>query len=261
MPAFDDDDVAAPLAGLQSAVQQTARAIRDAFANPKCQLLWRESTYGRVHSLAALSHQCVFLEQMCRLAVESAPSEVLALLARHHLETWVTGLYLMVGGEEALERFVGADTRAQAAMVRDIEAMQRDGLILDFDLNQLSETSGWEPAHFQYEAAFREVDKVVIELGLVYNVRSLYVFAYRSLSANLGAHPTVRVLDRYIDSTSRGFTRLVTQAQDIRFRRRAIQLAVVLTSLHAVMAFGSFGCPLEPYVDVLGRLRPPEGMM
>jgi hypothetical protein len=77
VPAFDNDDIAAPLAKLQAAVQQTARAIRDAFADPKCQLLWRESTYGRVHSLAALSHQCVFLEQMGRLAVESAPSEVL----------------------------------------------------------------------------------------------------------------------------------------------------------------------------------------
>jgi hypothetical protein len=260
VPAFDDDDIAAPLVELQAAVQQTASVVREAFADSRCQLLWKESTFGRLHSLAALSHQCVLLEQMSRLASANAPSEVIALLARHHLETWVTGLYLLVGGEEALEQFFGADTRAQAAMVRDIEALKRDGLITDFDLTHLSETSGWEAAHFQYEGAFREVDKVVSELGLVYNVRSLYVFAYRSLSANLGAHPTVRVLDRYIDS-SRGFARVEAEAQDIRFRRRAIQLAVVLTSLHAVIALGSFGCPLESYVEVLGRLRPPEGLM
>jgi hypothetical protein len=39
-------------------------AVRNGLARPECQLLWSDHTFGRVFSFAALSHECVLVEQM-----------------------------------------------------------------------------------------------------------------------------------------------------------------------------------------------------
>jgi hypothetical protein len=55
-----DDGFAAPLDELRSAVQTITAEVRSRFIDPKCRLLWSESTFGRMYSLAALSHECVY---------------------------------------------------------------------------------------------------------------------------------------------------------------------------------------------------------
>jgi hypothetical protein len=253
-----DDGLAAPLGELQAAAQTLTEEVRSRFVDPKCRLFWRESTLGRMYSLAALSHECIYLDHLSELAGrDTTPTEVLALLTRHHLETWITGLYLFEGGEEALETFLGNDARAQEALKHDIGEAQSGGSLLDIDVTRFSDDNEWDPASFRYAQVFRDVDRIGRDLGLIFNVRAVYVIAYRSMSNNLGAHPTVRVLDRYID-TGRTFALVEDRPKAIGFRRRALQWAVILTCIHAAIVLGGMGLPSETYAEFLEKFKLPR---
>ena len=168
------DDDAQPLDTLIAMTAKVVSEIRASLEDGRCQLIPAESTYPRIYSLAALSHECVFLEELCKLAVSDAPSDLLALLARHHLETWITGVYLVFGGEEAFAKFRGEADRARLAMQNEIKAMQKTGRMADVDSSALDDDSGWEPQKFAYQRIFEEVDRVGEELGLLRNAKAAY---------------------------------------------------------------------------------------
>jgi len=250
------DDDAAPLETLIATTARMVSEIRASFYDGRCRLIPRESTYSRIYSLAGLSHECVYLEELCKLAVSDTPSDVLALLARHHLETWITGVYLVFGREEAFGKFRGEAERSRLAMRDGIREMQKDGRLTDVDSSGLDNASDWEPERFVYQKVFEEVDRIGAEIGLLYNAKAAYAIPYRALSNDLGAHPTFKVLDRYVDM-SRFFARVETGSQTQPFRRRPIQWCLVLTAFHAIVALGSLGFPLETYSAVLQELKPP----
>jgi hypothetical protein len=254
------DDDAQPLDTLIAMTAKVVSEIRASLEDGRCQLIPAESTYPRIYSLAALSHECVFLEELCKLAVSDAPSDLLALLARHHLETWITGVYLVFGGEGAFAKFRGEADRARLAMQNEIKAMQKTGRMADVDSSALDDDSGWEPQKFAYQRIFEEVDSIGEELGLLRNAKAAYAIPYRALSNDLGAHPTFRVIDRYVDMSGT-CARVEFSSTTQPFRRRPIQWCLLLTALHAIILLGSLGFPLEEfsYSAVLQQLKPPAG--
>lgn len=64
------------------------------------------------------------------------------------------------------------------------------------------ENTDWVPAHWNYEDVARKVDRLAGELELLRGGRAAYQIGYRSFSGRLGAHPTWRLLDIYIGSTT-----------------------------------------------------------
>jgi hypothetical protein len=248
-----DDGAAEALPVLETALRQTVDSIRRDLLSPKCQLLWCESTWRRIHSLAALSHECVVLDHLSEIATANESSDLMGLTARHHLETWIVGIYLLVC-DDSMTTLRGEDSRAQRAAEADIRRLQQEGLLADLDVDQMFEQSNRDPRRLQYETIFREVDRVLNQLGLIVNTRVLYGWVYRSLSANLGGHPTLRVLDRYVDSNSGFFARVDARPLDTNFRRRPMQFAIVLTCIHALMALGGLGVPSQNYGDTVSRL-------
>lgn len=254
------DDDAQPLDSLVALSAHLVSEVRASLEDRRCQLIPSEPTYPRIYSLAALSHECVFLDELCKLAASDSPSELLALVARHHLETWITGIYLVFGGEEAFAKFRGEAERARLAMQNEIKEMQKTGSLADVDASVLDDDSGWEPQRFAYQKAFKEVDRIGAELGLLQNAKAAYAIPYRALSNDLGAHPTFKVVDRYVDM-AHTFAKVEFSATSEPFRRRPIQWCLLLTALHAAIIFGVLGLPLEEfsYSAVIQQLKPPAG--
>jgi hypothetical protein len=248
-----DDSAAESLPVLESSLRLTINSIRRDLLSPSCQLLWRESTWSHIHSLAALSHECVVLNHLSEIATANESSDLMGLTARHHLETWIVGIYLLVC-DDSKATLRGEDSRAQRAIQADIKRLQQEGLLADLDVEQAFAQPTLDPRRLQYETVFREVDRVLDQLGLIVNTRVLYGLVYRSLSANLGGHPTLRVLDRYVDSNSGFFARIDARPLDTNFRRRPMQFAIVLTCIHALMALGELGVPCQSYADTVSRL-------
>ena len=131
----------------------------------------------------------------------SMASTMVSLVVRHHLETWLTGMYLLLGGEEAFEKFVGATRRSDDAQRNAIAQLQAKGGLGAYELAP-PENTDWEPAHWKYEDVAREVDRLAGELELLRGGRAAYQIGYRSFSGRLGAHPTWRLLNTYTDSTT-----------------------------------------------------------
>lgn len=254
------DDDAQPLDSLIALSAQVVLEVRASLEDGRCRLTPSESTYPRIYSLAALSHECVFLDELCKLAASDSPSELLALVARHHLETWITGIYLVFGREEAFAKFRGEADRARLAMQNEIKTMQKAGGLAGVDASVLDDDSGWEPQRFAYQKVFEEVNRIGAELGLLQNAKAAYAIPYRALSNDLGAHPTFKVIDRYVDMADT-FARVEFSAASEPFRRRPIQWCLLLTALHAAIVFGVLGFLLEDYSysDVIQQLRPPAG--
>lgn len=64
---ISDNDVQ-PLDLLIKLSAQVVSEVRASLEDSRCQLIASESTYPRIYSLATLSHQCVFLDELCKLA-------------------------------------------------------------------------------------------------------------------------------------------------------------------------------------------------
>jgi len=139
------EDRAAPAKVLFAAAENVMGLVRAALDEASCQLAWADETYGRVFSLAALSHECVVLEQLASGVRQKYPSSIMALLARQHLETWLTGMYLFMGGDEALEVFLGDSHRSHEALRVEIEKLHRAGVALDVELPPLEDFE-WDAA-------------------------------------------------------------------------------------------------------------------
>ncbi len=252
------DDDAQPLDSLMALSAQVVYEVRSSLEDGRCQLIPSESTFPRVYSLAAMSHECLLLDELCKLAASDSPSELLALVARHHLETWITGAYLVLGCEEAFAKLRGEADRARMAMQKEIRTLQKTGGLAGVDASVLDDDSDWELQRFAYQTAFEEVDRIGAELGLLQNVKAMYAIANRALSSDLGARPTFKVLDRYVDMANT-FAKIEFSAASEQFRRRPIQLCLVLTALQATIIFEKLRFPLDAYSysDVIQQLGPP----
>lgn len=137
------EDRAAPAKVLLAAAENVTGLVRVALDEASCQLAWTDETYGRVFSLAALSHECVVIEQLASGVRQKYPSSIMALLARHHLETWLSGMYLFMGGDEALTAFLGSTRRSHDVLHQQIDKLHEDGVALEVELPPLEEFE-WE---------------------------------------------------------------------------------------------------------------------
>jgi len=247
---------AAPAETLLRESRIVVSAIREALVNPRCQLSWEYDNCGGVISLAALSHECVCLEQLDRGVRQADPSPMISLVVRHHLETWLTGMYLLLGGHEALENFVGATRRSEDAQRNAIEELQAEGSLEDYEFGP-DENSDWEPARWNYEEVAREVDRLGNELQLLRGSRASYQVGYRSFSGRLGAHPTWRLLDTYID-TRTGIALVKSHDRTPIFRRAGLQWSVVLTAVHANVAMSERNLDTSVFVRAIETLTAPR---
>lgn len=250
------ETAAAPVEELLRASRVVVEAVRTALASPDCQLPWEYENCGRVASLAALSHECVCLEHLDRSVQQMDPSPMVSLVVRHHLETWLTGVYLLLGGEEAFEKFVGATRRSDDAQRKAIAQLQADGGLGAYELAPV-ENADWEPAHWNYEDVAREVDRLAGESELLRGGRAAYQIGYRSFSGRLGAHPTWRLLDTYIDSTT-GTAIVGPHDRTPTFRRAGLQWSILLTAIHATLALRERDLDISVFVRVFENLRVPQ---
>jgi hypothetical protein len=236
--------------------ERTISLVRANLTHVRCQLPWRPSTMGRMLSLAALSHQCVYLEQLEISVRKELPSYTNGLLSRHHFETWLTGMYLLVGGEEALKEFLGDARRAYQAQQKEVRELQAKGSYIPSEPDPFGDFD-WEPRRWSYETAIRELDRFGTESSLLRGVKEVYTAVYRTLSGVLGGHPTYRLLERYIDTTtSKAFARVEPTAEQPMFRAGALQWSLVLTATHAQFAFAERGLTTEDFVAVVNSLTP-----
>ncbi|MDA8071633.1 MAG: hypothetical protein M0Z82_08520 [Actinomycetota bacterium] len=248
------EDRAASAGVLLPKAERLIELVRDGFANATCQLTWTERTYGRVFSLAALGHECVVLEQLASGVRQEFPSSIMALLARHHFETWLTGMYLFFGGDVALEAFLGESQRSHEALRQEIEKVHANGVALDVALPPLEEFE-WEAARWKYERAAQELDRLGSESGLLHNALAMYQVVYRALSGTHGAHPTHRLLDTYVDASSM-FARVLPRSQSVPLRRALLQGSLVLSAMHALFSFAERGLPTDEFARLVNELRP-----
>lgn len=248
------EDRAAPAKLLLAEVGSVIELVRNALAGPSCQLVWTEKTYGRVFSLASLSHQCTVLEQLATGVRHEYPFSIMALLARHHLETWLTGMYLFMGGEAALEAFFGDSQRSHEALRQEIDKLHNAGVALDVELPPLEDFE-WEARRWKYERAAQELDRIGSESGLLHNAVGMYQIVYRALSGTHGAHPNHYLLDAYIDASGM-FAHVLPRSQATPLRRALLQMSLVLTAMHGVFALAERGCRTEDLARVVNDLRP-----
>jgi len=249
------DDRAAPAKVLLAAAENVTSLVRVALDEVSCQLTWTDETYRRVFSLAALSHECVVLEQLASGVRQKYPSSIMALLARQHLETWLTGMYLFVGGDEALTAFLGRTRRSHDVLHQQIDKLHEDGVALEVELPPLEELE-WERNSLGYEAVAQKLERLGTESGLFRNADAIYQLVYRTLSGTHGAHPTYRLLDTYIE-TGRLFARVHPQSQATPLRRALLQMSLVLTGIHGIFALAESGCRTDELARVVNALRLP----
>lgn len=249
------EDSAAPAKVLLAEAENVTGLVRVALAEASCQLAWTDETYGRVFSLAALSHECVVLEQLASGVRQKYPSSIMALLARHHLETWLTGMYLFMGGDEALTAFLGSTRRSHDVLHQQIDKLHEDGVALEVELPPLEEFE-WEGASWGYEAVAQKLERLGTESGLFRNANAIYQLVYRTLSGTHGAHPTHRLLDTYIE-TGRMFARVHPQSQVSPLQRALLQMSLVLTGIHGIFALAERGCRTDELARVVNALRLP----
>lgn len=255
-PPSVGEDRAAPAKVLLAAAENVTGLVRAALDEASCQLVWTDKTYARVFSLAALSHECVVLDQLASGVRDKYPSSIMALLARHHLETWLTGMYLCMGGDAALEVFLGDSHRSHEALRVEIEKLHQAGVAFDVELPPLEDFE-WDAARWKYERAAQELDRLGTESGLLHNALAMYQIVYRALSGTHGAHPTHRLMDTYIQ-TGTTFARVLPQSRATPLRRALLQMALVLTGIHGMFALAEPGCRTDELGRVVNALRLPD---
>ena len=249
------EDRAAPAKVLLAAAENVTGLVRVALDEASCQLAWTDETYGRVFSLAALSHECVVLEQLASGVRQKYPSSIMALLTRQHLETWLTGMYLFMGGDEALTAFLGSTRRSHDVLHQQIDKLHEDGVALEVELPPLEEFE-WERASWGYEAVAQKLERLGTESGLFRNANAIYQLVYRTLSGTHGAHPTHRLLNTYIE-TGKMFARAHPQSQATPLRRALLQMSLVLTGIHGIFVLAECGCRTDELARVVNALRRP----
>ncbi|MCL4445986.1 MAG: hypothetical protein M1134_03785 [Actinobacteria bacterium] len=255
-PTRVGEDRAAPAKVLLDEAKTVTELIRAALDDASCQLLWSERSYGRVFSLAALSHECVVLEQIASGVRQNYPPSIMALLSRHHLETWLTGIYLLTGGEAALEAFLGDSRRSYEALRQKMEELRNAGVSLDVELPPLEDFE-WEARRWSYERVAQEVDRLGSESGLFHNALVMYQVGYRALSGAHGAHPTHRLFDTYV-ATGRTFARVLPQSEATLLPGELLQVSLFLTGIHGMFALSERGCRTDEIARVVDALRLPD---
>jgi hypothetical protein len=109
-------------------VEALGAECRRLLADDRCRLIGRESTLHLHYAMAGLAH-CLMLTERMDHERQEGDELVLRLMARAHLETWFTAVWLVLGGQGNAARFVGSNRKAmetqQAAFDRHNERIAR----------------------------------------------------------------------------------------------------------------------------------------
>jgi len=233
-------------------------SIQRDIARDECRFLWRPSTYGRVFSLAALSHETAALDEIVSAAEKGTGPAVMALLVRHLWETWVTGMYLLLGGAKAFDRFAGAQRKADESFQNELDDLKERGLLGGWDAEPLTGFEEYKKCGWDYQSVMREVGTLGVKAGVFATAgEELYTTIYRTLSGHIGAHPTARLLDKYIDTETFNFSIVKSRPQLVPFDVDAVRLAVALSCVHAGAFLDQVGANgVGEYATIIGKVLP-----
>jgi len=180
----------------------------------------------------------------------------MALLARHHFETWVTGMYLHLGGADAFKAFARAGRRADKIQQEEIDELVASGDLPEWPHARLDDLDEYDPAGWNYKTILDKIGKLgAVEGSIAGGTKEAYTIIYRTLSGHNGAHPTIRLLDRCIDS-SLTFATVSPTAQLQLFREDAVRLALLLTAVHAGALLSKLDIPTEAYTAAMDHWSP-----
>jgi hypothetical protein len=183
----------------------------------------------------------------------------MALLCRSHLETWLTGAYLLGGGAKALATFLGQTSSANEKLRNAIEGLHAEGKALDVEVPPLDDLD-WTAQSWNFFEVARDLEKLGTLSGLFSGTLANYQIVYRALSGLHGAHPTHRFLDGYVE-TPGAFARVLPESQALPLRRAFLQYVVAFTAVHASFAFAERGLPVTEFAEVYLKLTPSGGTM
>lgn len=209
--------------------------------------------------LGAVAHCCVLLERIDRER-RDGDDLVGRTVARAHLESWLHGMYLHLGGLNALYTVAGAFRgsleRHQNALQRldDEATTEADKLAVDFSplLVQFDDVKACrldiEELARRVHALMRKEESEVDDDVSRPRATVVYDLVYRALST-LGAHPNYWVLEKYI--TQPRLFRRVTAHATVTTMRGPMETAVPMTADLGARAFGALDCD----VATLQQLR------
>lgn len=251
-----DPDLSSPVTPTDSATivayaHSLVTEVRAHLKHNACILLWKESILARAFSLASLSHQCVLLDHMSLGVEQDFAPPVMALMCRSVLETWITGMYLLGGGQSALDTFLGETTTRHRQLQQAVEDLHRNGRFLDLEIPTL-EDFDWDEKRWNFETAAIAIDRLAA--GLLTGSGAQYRIVYRALSGLHGAHPSHRFLDGYVDAA-----RLLAHVRESWNGSLRGPLALLygasLTAVHSAFAFAERGLDVSNVTRIYVALR------
>lgn len=241
--------------------RELVRTVRLLLDSDACALFPRgQEALRKQLVLAAVAHCCVLLERIDRERT-SGDDLVGRVAARAHLESWLHGMYLHLGGVNALREVAAAFRWSlqahQKALDRLDDEATAEGDKLEVDFSPLlMQFDDVEARQLKIEELARRVhasmskeeaetdDEVPHPRATV-----VYDLVYRALST-LGAHPNYWVLEKYI-TQPRLFRRVGAHAV-VTMMEGPMHTALPMTADLAARGFGAFGCDittLERLVD------------
>lgn len=221
-------EVSIPPSEVGALVAAVVNEAREKLAGDRWRMLRNENTFPVMYSAAGLAHCCVLAEQM--LAAHTNDQELVGrMLARALFETWAVSYFVQLGGPDALAEVAADFTASIKAQLQEIKVYdnavrkrrkayrkkkrhrERTGESPDVQEPDFVE-SGFLPDELFSMGNFsvppkklplidviRRIGKMTEEAGTPESFELAYQMAYRSLSS-FGAHPSMWVLDCYLDS-------------------------------------------------------------
>lgn len=230
------------------------KRIRSLFEHDRCALAPQGmETLRPLFVLAAASQCCVFVD---RIASERAAGDEMVgrVMARAHVEAWLHGMYVHLGGMDQLREVVGAYKwsleRYERALARlDIEIATDEGDPMALDLSPLLSQFGDVEARelkidILAKRVHREMKKrepdAVEGAGRQAAATVVYDLVYRSLST-FGAHPNYWTIDSYIAQPG-WFLQVSPRSSRPTMLNGILHTAILLTADLALRGFEDLGC-------------------
>jgi hypothetical protein len=224
------------------------QAIDDVLEHPASRMVFTPDTYGRVTGLAALGHLCHGLALLRHFSENSGDPQLSSLLARHQLETWTTGICLMLGTDDDRLHFLGNARRIENIEIREREQLTKKGALPSSLPAIQEEFQDFKPYNLSMEKIFRRAATLLLESGVATGVDHLYEIMYRPLSNRFGAHPSPFVLDHYF-STERFFAQVFRVPESFEADDQPLP-TVTLNFLAALLMTITYGCAAAKRLSV-----------
>jgi len=198
-PSADDQaEVERILGGMYQLVDDFFVEVDRFFEDWKVRLVWNRSNHGRAFALAALGHQCNYLEILKELSQGDVNPYLSSLVKRHCDEAWATSVCLMLGDESDAKNFFGNAARNEKFQLGQRRKLIEEGRLPSDWGDPTPQFENIDDGHWKFEPVFARAGELLREEEVLTGGENLYDTVYRLLSNQLGAHPTPYVFDPYI---------------------------------------------------------------